>query len=187
MYEQKNHYILFQASISRTNIVLTINEIEKHQSSNVTLMIHTAGGKSIEAFHFYNYVQSKKINLTTYNLSFIGSAGVDLFLCGEKRICSPFSSFMFHESSWAINQSLTIREMLEYIETDKTALSIKREFCKQRGGDLCAQSIEEWSKKDTTVSPQMALDTGLCTEINQITLPNETILSTIQSRDFGES
>lgn len=185
--QNTTHYILFQAAVSRPNIIFAINEIETHQSNDVTLMLHTAGGKIIEALHFYNYIQSKKINLTTYNLSFVGSAGIELFLCGEKRICSPFSSFMLHESSWSFNKSLTVREMQEYIDGDKASHEIEQEFVRHRGGDLCAKTVEEWSKKDTTVPPKMALEIGLCTEISHVIIPDGSLVSKVQSPDFGES
>jgi ATP-dependent protease ClpP protease subunit len=187
MSKDKIHNILFQASVSRPNIVFLMNAIEEKGLKDVLLMIHTAGGSNVEALHFFNYIKSRSINLTTYNLSFVGSAGVNLFLCGENRICSPFSSFMLHEGSFQINKPLKISEMKEYIERDEILKNIENNFLFQRGGEKCVESINKWSIKETQVSAQAAYDVGVCNKIELLSIPNDAILSKIQSSDFGEN
>jgi len=133
-------HISFNAPVDHQHIDLMIGAIAKRKPKNVYLSICTNGGQAMEVFRFFSCIHENNINLTTYNSSFANSAGLLLFLCGQERICSPYSIFMTHEISMTLTGNFDA--IRKNIELNETASQINATFAYER----CGVEPKQWDK-----------------------------------------
>jgi len=93
----------FEGSVEERNIGDLIERIEKailgDLSQEIELSIVSLGGKFEYAVAFFDWVRIRGIRLTTIAVGEVASAGIYIFLAGQKRKAGKNCVFFFHESS----------------------------------------------------------------------------------------
>jgi ATP-dependent Clp protease protease subunit len=71
---------------------------ERRKLFNPVLLINSRGGSVEEALSIYAYLAHLPIEITTVAIGLIESAATYIYLAGKKRLATPHSIFLFHES-----------------------------------------------------------------------------------------
>ncbi len=83
-------------------------------ATQLTLLISSSGGSTLEAFALYNFLRALPCEIITYNIGTIQSVANVVFLAGAKRLASIYSRFMFHDLAWSYgNQETLDRRQME--------------------------------------------------------------------------
>lgn len=91
------------------------------------LFISSPGGSAPAGLAAYNMVRAFPVRVFTYNVGTVASAGLMLYLAGERRFCTPTSRFLLHGSVADIEtpaavtrfQGHDIRHLLARIEASE--------------------------------------------------------------------
>lgn len=93
---------------------------------DVTLLINSNGGNVIAGIHGHNMIRALPINLTTHNVGNVDSIANVIFLAGNRRLCSPPSTFMFHsvglKKGAARLEERNLRQWLDSVVADNTRI-----------------------------------------------------------------
>ena len=83
-------------------------------TKNLTLLISSPGGASVEGFALYHFLRSLPVELTTHNIGSIESMANIVFIAGKNRFACPNTRFMLHEFTWISTQQETLnRDQME--------------------------------------------------------------------------
>ena len=136
----------------------------------ISLLISSGGGWTSGGFALIDLIMSiHKRKLQTVALGLVNSMAIPLFLAGERRICSPRTTFYFHEmsSTFKSDERLTISEMRHYLDGLVTSQKMYAEFVASRtGGQLSAEKVEQMMQGQTYLNAKQALELGLAHEIS---------------------
>lgn len=136
---------------------------ENPSCSEIEITISTGGGDVDLAIELYNFLKSLKCTITTINLSYVNSAGVIIFLAGDRRICLVGSSFYVHSVTKRFNgeydYDMLEREIKE-IRANTLKITSLLELNTKRPKGIWGRLM----RKGTIILPQKALQMGLITE-----------------------
>ncbi len=134
------------------------------ECEEVVITISTGGGDVDLAIELYNFLKSLNCRITTINSSYVNSAGVIIFLAGDKRICMEGASFYVHSVTKKIsgeyNSDMLEREIQEIKANTYKITSLLESHT--------MSSKSSWSKlmkKGTIILPKRAMRMGLITQI----------------------
>lgn len=130
------------------------------------IYISSGGGNSWVAMAVADLLR-KYENLTTHACGYVGSAGLTIFLAGNKRKIYKSCVIMTHQANMHYEKADICQYDLEarFKEMQMHGKSVTDFYCEQLGKD------EKWVKKymetkgETYYSPQEALEMGICHEI----------------------
>jgi len=99
---------VFMGEVSAENVqpivewILLENFVSKKRKKELLLMICSEGGDMSAAFALIDVMHSSVIPIKTVGLGQIASAGLMIFLAGEKgrRVLTPNTSILSHQFSW---------------------------------------------------------------------------------------
>jgi ATP-dependent Clp protease protease subunit len=99
---------VFMGEVSAENVqpivewILLENFVSKKRKKELLLMICSEGGDMSAAFALIDVMSSSVIPIKTVGLGQIASAGLMIFLAGEKgrRVLTPNTSILSHQFSW---------------------------------------------------------------------------------------
>jgi len=77
-------------------------------AKQLTLLISSPGGTTVEGFALYHFLRSLPLELTTHNIGSIESIANIVFISGSKRFSCSNTRFMFHDFSWTYGQQETL-------------------------------------------------------------------------------
>lgn len=137
--------------------------------SNVTeigVHINSYGGEVAEGVAIYNALKAHSAHVTTVCEGFACSIASVVFMAGDDRIMRDSSLLMLHNASmpaWGdANDHRKAAEDLEVItELSKTA------YLSHASEALTREKLTEIMDAETWVTPEQALEWGLCTEIDK--------------------
>ncbi len=94
------NYIYFNSHIHPASVGSLLREVygawRKQPNTPICLLIHCEGGNIIHAIHAYEMLRAIPVELTTWNVGWVASAAILLYVSGVRRIAAPHSSFVFH-------------------------------------------------------------------------------------------
>jgi len=167
-----NIYLLFENidndSASRVcEWILHNNYVNNPQPDFLNLIINSPGGSLLDAYAIIDIMESSRIPVRTIGLGCVQSAGLMVFLAGEKghRILTPNTSIMSHQYSWCAegkhNELIAINK--EYELTYSRMLNHYKKYTK-----LSITNIKNTSchRKDMYLSAEEALNYKICDKIS---------------------
>jgi ATP-dependent Clp protease protease subunit len=76
-----------------------VTVLTAQKSKEFHLVIQSAGGTVADGMFLYNLLRSSSLEITTYNIGSVMSAGVIVYLGGKIRKASTLATFMTHRTS----------------------------------------------------------------------------------------
>lgn len=111
-------YIVFIAEINSESSGKLIDAVATATSigiEEIDIYISSEGGEDHYGHLLYDYLSMVDAKITTYNMSFTGSAAMLLFLAGAERLAAPGSTFFVHESSLFLEGNLGHQKLSEHL------------------------------------------------------------------------
>ena len=170
----KHSFMLMMEEISLQSVKTAVEWIldanfAEERPEMMNLIITSPGGDLNAAFALIDVMRGSAIPIRTIGLGQIASAGLMIFIAGEKgmRVLTPNTSILSHQYSWgAIGKehelSATVREF------DLTTKKMIQHYKKSTG--LTEAQIREvlLPPQDVWLSPQEAKKLGLCDDIKDL-------------------
>jgi ATP-dependent Clp protease protease subunit len=172
--DSKHSFLLMMEDISLSSVktatewILEANFTEERPEM-LNMLITSPGGDLNAAFALIDIMRGSAIPIRTIGLGQIASAGLMIFIAGEKgqRILTPNTSILSHQYSWgAIGKEhelfATVREF------DLTTKKMIQHYKKCTGLD--EKKIRETllPPQDVWLSPVEAKKLGLCDEVKEL-------------------
>lgn len=63
---------------------------------DVHLLIQSTGGFIGDGIGIFNFLSNLPIKITTYNIGYVASIAVPIYLAGSNRVCAETATFMIH-------------------------------------------------------------------------------------------
>ena len=147
--------------------------------TDLTLLISSNGGDLAAAISTFNFLTSAGIRLTTCNIGNVYSAGIVLYLAGDRRIADLATQFIIHPPSQSTAAGTMTAEDLhtrsESLDHDATRM---RDLIAARSRMTAAQ-LDPMLVRPAFISPQQALAYGLATEVGHLVRPASVQLVTM--------
>lgn len=154
--------------------------------SKLTFFISSLGGDTDSAIRLYEYLTALPFPVHTVGFGQVYSAGVTIYLAGEKRFALKKTKFLIHEGIYTIGQpSAPMHLHDENLTILKEVGKRNIEILAERSGKTAAQ-IQSMMKDVKALSADQAKSAGFVTNIieklptrpalplNPTTPPNET-------------
>ena len=109
---KKTQYIVFSTGINTDTanaLVNTVYSVAKVRSCEQVYLLLNSPGGSIEAANYaYNMLRALPRRFVTYNMGFVSSMALFVYLSGEQRYVSPTASFQFESLHWDFGQAANL-------------------------------------------------------------------------------
>lgn len=101
--------IFLYGEISNTNVMKSIdmmleiiefNDEFDNPEDPIKLVINSMGGSVYDGFGIVGLMESSPIPIHTYAYGQIMSMALPIFVTGQKRFSSPYTTFMYHGIAW---------------------------------------------------------------------------------------
>lgn len=154
------------------------------EDDELIVNIHTFGGCTTTAFAIYNklrrFASQKKITVTTRIDGYCASAGVAIFLAGDKRIGNAYAEPFIHNAwTWQMagdkKQAEKIYEDLK--RTDNAIASLYAERTK-----INKEQALELMDADTTLTPEQAVEFGFYTEMENVLVVDTEVFNSLRDQ-----
>lgn len=133
------------------------------------MVISSAGGDTSSGFAFYDYIRNiSHTELTCIGFGEIKSAGIIVFLAGNRRLITPNTFFFFHESQLpeygkSVPPIVEMRADLFLVDLEENQYAAI--ISQATGGRHSVKEIRQWSKDCRVFTAEEAVETGLAHEI----------------------
>ena len=172
--DSKHSFFLMMEEISLSTVksatewILEANFTEERPEM-LNLIITSPGGDLNAAFALIDVMRGSAIPVRTIGLGQIASAGLMIFIAGEKgqRILTPNTSILSHQYSWgAIGKEHELFAQIK--EFDLTTRKVIEHYKKCTG--LADKKIREvlLPPQDVWLSPVEAKKLGLCDDVKEL-------------------
>lgn len=145
-------------------IEIISNEMLKG-NSDIQLVIQSGGGDVDCAIAAYNYIRGIKINVSTYNISRVGSAANILFATGDKRYAFDRSYFFYHNNTLTINTTTTSEEIDLHVQIQEYIKANSYQIAKIALPNISEEKVKDFYCKTIMITPSEAKEFGLINEI----------------------
>lgn len=137
---------------------------QKRWPRKVVLYLNSFGGDLGVAEAFYDYVRASGLHLVTIAAGDVESSAVVLFLSGEERYASQFSSFLIHDPVLGMHGELTIRDVKQ---TSLHISSMHERYLAilSRASGISKEEIDKISEDASPFGPERAKELGIVHEI----------------------
>ena len=134
--------------------------LEKRQP--IKVYIDSGGGDLMATFTIIDAIKLSKTPVYTINIGMAYSGGFFTFLAGHHRVCYKNSSFLFHEGSTA--QWGDAHKFNNFADFYKRILKRLKNHVIEHT-DITEEEYEKHIKDDWWLTPEEALEYGICDEI----------------------
>lgn len=146
----------------------SLNSLVIAEGEELIVGIHTFGGCTLTAFSIYNtlrrFKNDKKIKLTTRIDGYCASAGVSIFLAGDRRIGNEFASPFIH-NAWTWSWEDLDKTKAQKIAEDLTKTDTQIATLYSNRTDITLEIALDLMGKDTWLTLQQCLDYKFYTEV----------------------
>ena len=143
-------------------ISMSIRELEKNKKS-ITVKINSNGGLFEPCLSIISDLSNCKSKIITNVSRMAGSAAAIILLTGNQRICSKFSSVMFHSTQITIDSS--IENIEDYIKSIKETHERIMKILMRNTNISYKEFIKLYNRKDYYLSPKECLELGIIDKI----------------------
>ena len=148
----------------------------------IPLEINAVGGETRAAHKIITAIMSSPVPVLTFTTRHLGSAAVDVFAAGARRVAGPFASFMVHHATDSLADNSTAPEIMQ--EARHTLRQDRREraWLSKRCGqprDHFEEMLHQRGRGHLiNLSAQEALRCGLVHEIGAVQVSRKVQLET---------
>jgi len=180
------HYIVFEGPINDTNtsrLMSIISTLIPKGTQEVHLIVGTGGGNIPDALLTYAFLRALPLKLTTYNLSTVASAGLIIYLAGERRVAAPNASFGFHHVTQNFSKPPTSMTLDEFTD-EKTSLAMNLERMEQifrERTSLTTAQIEESRQHAVFFDAAAAQKAGIVHEVVALRIPPGAAITVVNT------
>lgn len=143
-------------------ISMSIKQLEKNKKP-ITVKINSNGGLFEPCLSIISDLSNSKNEIITNVSGMAGSAAAIILLTGNQRICSKFSSVMFHSTQITIDNS--IENIEDYIKSTKENHERIMKILMKKTNISYKEFIKLYSRKDYYLSPKECLQLGIINKI----------------------
>ena len=154
------------------------------EGEELIVNIHTFGGCTTTAFAIYNklrrFANQTKSTITTRIDGYCASAGVAIFLAGDKRIGNAYAEPFVHNAwTWQMaGDKKTAEKIYEDLKrTDNAIASLYEERTK-----ITKEQALELMDADTTLTPEQAMDFGFYTEMENVLAVDTEVFNSLRDQ-----
>ena len=130
-------------------------------NSPIHILIDSPGGCEYKGMMLVELLLAMKRPVVTYGIGEVGSAAIDIFLAGDKRICTKRTLFMVHEYDLPFEGKS--HELLAAHGIQKWMCRRDCNYYKERAGDAVAELLLK--KSNQWLTPQQAKRLGIVHKI----------------------
>lgn len=166
-------YGTFAGAINHDSCQKIMGHLDIAVTRNISkfhLLIQSSGGIAEDGVALYNYLRGLPLELVTYNVGGVQSAGVTVFLAGKQRVCSPTSFFMVHQATATLPVNINIKALQDAVSylaiTNENVLTILR-----TNTTLSEDKLIASANRDLYLAAEDAKSYGLVHEIADFTPP----------------
>jgi len=176
-------YLAFHGEINETRatrlITLCFEAVAKSYNE-IYIAFSSTGGSVHSGIALFNFLKSIPIALTIHNLGTVDSAAVIIFLAAKRRFACKDSHFLIHEPrlSFVPNNSFNTYQLYEFAESlkdDKETMS--NIICQHTS--ITTEFLAKWFLKGEIISPPLALELGIISEIRSLDIPASSSIITV--------
>ena len=164
-YRNDTLYIHYWYSVTASNLKIFLDAVDYYKPKVVVLTVETAGGEPQAAINFIWYIR-QHAKLITKSSGLVASAGVLLFLGGDKRIATKYTIFLIHDLRQFTFSFLSPSDSKKQAETLLKIQKVINTFIADRTGLSLAQ-VDSLSQAETWLTGQEALKFHICTEVRE--------------------
>lgn len=140
-----------------------VDSIRNAAPGNLDVRINTPGGSVFEGLAIATHIKSRG-EVTTIVDGLAASMGSIIFLAGSRRVMAPGTLLMIHNpSSGAWGGSDDLRKEADVL--DVIADEMAKLYADASGGKLDKDKAREMMDEETWLTPEQAMEYGLCHEI----------------------
>jgi ATP-dependent Clp protease protease subunit len=166
---------VFMGEVSAENVqpivewILMENFVNKKRKKELLLMICSEGGDMSAAFALIDVMHSSSIPIKTVGLGQIASAGLMIFLAGEKgrRVLTPNTSILSHQFSWG-SEGKSHELFATVKEFELTQQRMVRHYQQCTGLELDQIRTALLPPHDVYLTAEEALALNVCDAISQV-------------------
>lgn len=173
---QDNGMYVFMDDVTSESIkpiiewILVENHVVKKKKKELLLMICSDGGSLSDAFALIDVMRASSIPVKTIGLGSIASAGLCIFIAGEKgrRVLTPNTSILSHQYSWG-NEGAKAHELFSQVKEFDLVFNRMLNLYREATG-LDDESIKQHllPASDVWLSAEEALRLNVCDFISDL-------------------
>jgi ATP-dependent protease ClpP protease subunit len=140
----------------------------------IDLAIACGGGDVISGCAAYNGLKSLPIKFVTHNIGAVDSAAILIFMVGQERYASAFSSFLFHQIAWSFPAKdgipiTTLHDASEWVHAYEKLMS--ELVSAKTNGKVTTKQLVELMRDGTVLCPAEAKSFGVIDDIREHSIP----------------
>jgi len=151
-------------------ILVENHVVKKNKKKELLLMICSDGGSLSDAFALIDVMRASAIPVKTIGLGSIASAGLCIFIAGEKgrRVLTPNTSILSHQYSWG-NEGAKAHELFSQVKEFDLVFNRMLNLYREATG-LDDESIKQHllPASDVWLSAEEALKLNVCDFISDL-------------------
>lgn len=154
------------------------------EGEELMVNIHTFGGCTLTAFGIYNklrrFATENKIKLSTRIDGYCASAGVSIFLAGDRRVGNAYAEPFVH-NAWTMAFGVDKKEAQKISEdltkTDNTIATLYAERTK-----ISKEKALELMDADSWLSPEECMEFGFYTELENVMVADREVFNSLKQK-----
>jgi ATP-dependent protease ClpP protease subunit len=171
----KDYYLGFNFIIDRqaiTNLVALVQQAVGLQGKSVTICLTSNGGAPDQALYAYETLSALPIDVHTHAIGSVQSAGMILFMCGQRRTASPGANFLFHDTVFnpAVGAPLRYEDLVGHAsaidQNDKWSHQLIAQELNRP-----VEEIAEWFYGQNPRDTKFALDNRIIEAVQPLVIP----------------
>jgi ATP-dependent protease ClpP protease subunit len=183
-------YVAFLADVTSQSVETLQNLLTGLASVNTPelhLLMSTTGGHTMYGLTLYNLLRALPMEIVTYNIGSVDSAGIMPFLAGQRRYACPQATFLFHGVTVfpPVGQpqgESELRRFLDYIRAEETRIgSLYVERTR-----MSPKIVKQVFRTPRTIHAAEAVSLGIVDELRDVAVPpNRPMISVFNPRPAG--
>ena len=148
--------------------ILSVNLSSQYNLKFITLIMNSVGGSLDDAFALIDVMEGSTIPIRTVGIGCVASSALMIFMSGQKgyRVLTPNTSLLSHQWSWGIygkkHELVSTQNQFEIVDAKVFNLyKSKTKLSKKKIHEILLPPNDVW------LSPEQALEYGLCDEIKK--------------------
>ena len=158
-------FINYWHAVNEDYLKYYLDIVDRYQPEVVWLRVETYGGDPFSAMDFVLTVKEKH-ELITQSNGLVASAGLLLFLGGDKRIASKYTLFLIHDIKTLTIGFLSSSDSRKQAEDMAKIQNLINRFIAERTG-LDVKIVDSLSSRESWLTGEEALKFNFITEIRQ--------------------
>lgn len=136
----------------------------------VHFVLQSGGGNIDSGIFLYSYLKSLPINVTVHNIGDVSSIAVVVYVAGKTRLCSKFSSFLLHPSTYNTGGPMPVAALQGNLDA-LIAKDSRINSILNAETSLSKEALDARTLYDLTIDAFGAVQNGIAHKIEEFHLP----------------